>query len=226
MPVRTQGRLVMPHWARNGALEATAVLPAITSGRDAARGSLVRLAFPASASTRAIMLADPRLHLDRRERASAPAADRRAAGRRCGPRRCESCAGCFRATSAPPPHLAEALGRRRRQIALAEPGAAPARCSSARGTVRIHPPSVRRAPSRRPSGPPCRRSADGVITQAKARNASLSSRFCFSRASVFLTSERSSSRILGMSILTGQTSRAGAAEAGGEGQRRARERRP
>src|SRR5664280_2271867 len=44
------------------------------------------------------------------------------------------------------------------------------------------------------------------MTQAKTRNASFSRRFCPSRASLFLTSPRSSSSTLGMSILTGHTS--------------------
>src|SRR5205085_2927793 len=45
-----------------------------------------------------------------------------------------------------------------------------------------------------------------VISQAKARKAHFSIRFWWSRVSAFLTSDRSSSSTLGMSILTGQTS--------------------
>ena len=44
------------------------------------------------------------------------------------------------------------------------------------------------------------------MTHAKTRNASFSRRFNPSRASLFLTSPRSSSSTFGMSILTGHTS--------------------
>ena len=150
----------MPHSARYGAFDATAVLPGDRVGHEGAR---VRHAarphsLPASASTRA-EARDARFHGDF---GHAHAHRRRVGHRlpaRCGRARCALCAECCRATSALPPHLAEALGRRRRQVALAQPrphrrrrSSGRARCASSRHRPRapLPPPSVR----------PFRKSAD------------------------------------------------------------------
>ncbi len=78
----------------------------------------------------------------------APAADRPRLARRCGPARCECGAGCGRGTSAAPPHFAEALGRRRRQVALAQPRPDGRQSSVGAGTLR-NPLSVVRGRDRR-----------------------------------------------------------------------------
>ena len=45
-----------------------------------------------------------------------------------------------------------------------------------------------------------------IVAQPQKRPKSATKRFCFSRVSVFLTSDRNSNSTLGMSIFTGQTS--------------------
>ena len=75
-------------------------------------------------------------------------------------RRCGCGAGCCRGTSALPPHLAEAFRGRRRQVALAQPGAHRA---DIHGRRQAADPACRRrrGPSPRPSGRPVRTGADG-----------------------------------------------------------------
>ena len=134
-------------------------------------------------------------------------------------RRCARGAGCCRATSAPPPHLAEAAGRRRAADRAGSAMRAAARRSSAR--ARANPAAILgRAPRPRPAGRPSRTSAGCVISQAKARKASLSRRLLLLARLGLLDLRAQVQQHLGNVDLHRADFGARAAQAGGERQRR------
>jgi hypothetical protein len=146
----------------------------------------------------------------------APAADRPPPARRCGRAPCERGAECCRATSAAPPHFAEAPGGGRRQIALAQPR--PQRADvhgSGNARIQPEPPGAPRKP---PAFRPFRTAADGSSTRRRRGTPAFSRRFRWSRASAFFTSERSSSSILRNVDLDRTHLGARATEAGSERQ--------
>ena len=191
----------MPHSRSNGAFEAIAVLPAIRSRHivarapASARGMSSRPAPPRASS----MLRDAVLHRHFRH----AQAHRRADGGACPalrPSAVRTRAGC------------NSRSHRRAPSTSPESSASASAAGPLAGHARTGPTFIQaRCGSDRIAGamPPIarnRRGAACLITQAKMRNASLSQRFCPSRASAFFTSERRSSSTCGISIFTGQTS--------------------
>ena len=115
MPARTPGRAETPHSARNGALEATAVLPSIAAATHAraSSGAATRTNSPARASRRMRKLATRASMATSGMRNSAGGASGGGCPGAAAERGYESCAESRRAASAAPPQFAEAARRGR-----------------------------------------------------------------------------------------------------------------